>query len=266
MLERNRPFPFTILAIGLLACVTGVVGGSAVHGQEASAVIDPQAIELELNIERRLLAGDVTAYREARRREVGARLRADELAIRFDEQLGAADAVPLRAAREAAAAREELNHAESRAAQALATITERLRRIAQLERLRPQSFGIPEGVKVEEGLAGRWQVALDSGGAFGVFELKLAPDVAFGSLRTPEGGNIAIRGSYDGSELRLEPVRIVGAPTRTFVGTLDPTSGHLQGSWQGSDPATGQPMGAGTWTATRLPAPQTEPIQQEDIE
>ncbi len=263
MPERNRPFPLTILAIGLLACLAG---GELARGQEASVVLDAQGIELQLNVERRLLAGDLTAYREARSREIGARLRADELAARFDEQLGVADAVPLRAAREAATAREELSHAESRAAQALAMITERLRRISQLQRLRPQSFGIPEGVKVEEGLAGRWQVVLDSGGPFGVFELQLAQNVAFGSLRTPEGGNVAIRGSQDGSELRLEPVQIVGAPTRTFVGTLDPASGRLLGSWQGSDPATGQPLGAGTWTATRLPVPQTETIQQEDIE
>ncbi len=263
MPERNRPFRLTILGIGLLV---SVAGGGLARGQEASAVIDPQAIELELKLERRLLAGDVTAYRDARTREVGARLRADELAVRFDEQLVAVDAIPLRAAREAAAARDELSHAEGRATQALATITERLRRIAQLQRLRPQSFGVPLGVKAEEGLAGRWQVALDSGGPFGVFELKLAESVVFGSLLMPEGSTIAIRGSHDAPELRLEPVQIVGAPTRTFIGTLDPASGQLEGSWQGSDPATGQPLSAGTWTATRLPAPQTEPIQQEDIE
>lgn len=253
-----------LLALGLLALLEpGVV--SAQTG-DAPAILDPQSVQLQLTIERRLLASDLAAYREAQTREVGARLHADELAARLDDQLAGESAAPVRAAREAAAAREDLSVAEGRASHALAALTERLRRIALLERLIPGSFGVPEGVKVEEGLAGRWQVALDSLGPLGTLELKLSDGVVFGSLILPDGDKVAIRGSHDGGDLRLEPVVRVGAPTRVFLGTLDPASGQLQGSWQGTDPATGEPAGAGTWTATRLPNSETETIQQEDIE
>ncbi|HEV7669707.1 MAG TPA: hypothetical protein VGS22_14385 [Thermoanaerobaculia bacterium] len=274
-MPRRLPVsPTTILSIGLLAAgLFGVPGvglaparGQESPAQEPPAVVDPQAIAVQVTIERRLLVSDLAAYREARTREVGARLHADELAARLDDQLGGETAQPVRAAREAAEAREELSQAEGRMSHALAALTERLRRIALLERLAPRSFGVPEGVKAEEGLAGRWQVALDSLGPLGTLELQLSDPVVFGSLTTPEGDKVAIRGSHDGNELRLEPVVMVGAPTRTFVGTLDPASGQLQGSWQGSDPATGQPAGAGTWTATRLRDNETETIQQEDIE
>lgn len=233
---------------------------------DAPAVLDRPAIEVQLTVERRLLASDLSTYREARSREVGARLHADELSARLDDQLAGESAAPVRAAREAAAAREELGQAASRTSHALAALTERLRRIALLERLNPASFGVPEGIKAEEGLAGRWQIALDSQGPLGTLELKLSDRVVFGSLTTAEGGTVAIRGSHDGGDLRLEPVVSVGAPTRVFVGTLDPASGQLQGSWQGRDPATGEPAGAGTWTAVRLRDNETETIQQEDIE
>lgn len=250
--------------LGLL----GLLGPGAASAQagDPPAVQDPQAVQLQLTIERRLLASDLAAYREERTREVGARLHADELSARLDEQLGKESAAPVRAAREAAAARDELSQAEGRASHALAALTERFRRIALLERLLPGSFGVPDAVKAEEGLAGRWQVALDSLGPLGTLELKLSEQVVFGSLTTTEGEKIAIRGSHDGGDLRLEPVVSVGAPTRVFVGTLDPASGQLQGSWQGSDPATGEPAGAGTWTAVRLRDNETETIQQEDIE
>lgn len=233
---------------------------------EAPPVLDRPALVVQLTIERRLLASDLSAYREARTREVGVRLRAEEVSARLDDQLATDSAVPVRAARETAAAREELSQAESRTSQALAALLERLRRVALLERLNPTSFGVPEGIKAEEGLAGRWLVGLDSQGPLGVLELKLSGPVVFGSLVTPEGVDIAIRGSHDGGDLRLEPIVRVGAPTLGLAGTLDPASGQLQGSWQGTDPATGEPAGAGTWTAVRQRDDVTETIQQEDIE
>lgn len=253
----------------LLIPLAFVVLGAAGRPTEAEVTPpspDPQAVQLQLTIEKRLLASDLAAYREARTREVGARLHADELSARLDDQLAGDSATPVRSAREAATAREELTEAEGRASHALAALTERLRRIAVLERLMPGSFGVPEAVKTEEGLAGRWQVALDSSEPLGTLDLKLSEQVVFGSLTTPEGDKIGIRGSAEGGDLRLEPVVMVGAPTRVFAGTLDPASGQLQGSWQGSDPATGQSAGAGTWTATRLRTTETETIQQEDIE
>ena len=254
-------------------CLPGLVllallGPNAATAQtdDAPRVLDRAALEVQLTIERRLLASDRSAYREARTREVGVRLRADELSARLDDQLAADAAVPVRAAREAAAAREEMAQAENRTSQALAALLERLRRVALLERLSPASFGVPEGIKTEEGLAGRWLVGLDSLGPLGVLELKLSGPVVFGSLVTPEGPPVAIRGSHDGGDLRLEPIVRVGAPTLGIAGTLDPASGQLQGSWQGSDPASGQPAGAGTWTAVRQRDDITETIQQEDIE
>ncbi len=255
-----------LLAIGLLAVLDPSIASAQAGDPPSVQVQDPQAVQLQLTIERRLLVSDLAAYREARTREVSARLHADELSARLDDQLTGDSAPPVRAAREAASAREELSEAESRASHALSALTERLRRIALLERLVPGSFGVPEAVKTEEGLAGRWQVALDSSGPLGTLELKLSDQVVFGSLTTPEGDKIAIRGSHEGGDLRLEPLVRVGVPTRVFVGTLDPVSGQLQGSWQETDPATGQPAGAGTWTATRLRDIEIETIQQEDIE
>lgn len=250
---------FALLAL-LRPCAAAAQGG------DAPPVLDRPALEVQLTIERRLLASDLSAYREARAKEMGARLHADEVSAKLDDQLAGDSAVPVRAAREAAAARDELIQVEGRTSQALATLLERLRRVALLERLNPASFGVPEGIKAEEGLAGRWQVLLDSQGPLGLLELKLSGPVAFGSLTLPEGGNVAIRGSHEGSDLRLEPIVRFGTPTLAIVGTLDPASGQLQGSWQGSDPATGQPAGAGTWTAVRLRDDVPETIQQEDIE
>lgn len=240
----------------------------AATGQEGEAppVLDRPALEVQLTIERRLLASDLSAYREARAKEMGARLHADEVSARLDDQLAGDSAVPVRAAREAAAARDELDQAQSRTSEALAALLERLRRISLLERLGSASFGVPEGLKPEEGLAGRWQVTLDSQGPLGVLELKLSGPVVFGSLTLPDGGNLAIRGSQEGENLRFEPIVRFGAPTLGLAGTFDPASGRLEGSWQGSDPASGQPSGAGTWTAVRLRDEVTETIQQEDIE
>ncbi len=255
-----------VLASCLLALGLFGAAGEPARAQEGASVLDLQSIELQLAIDRRLLSTDVADYRDARNREIGARLHADEVAVRLDDQLVESSAVPMRAARDAATARADLDRAESQVSSALSALTERLRRIALLERLRAQSLGLPEVAKPEEGLAGRWQITLDSGGPVGILELKLSDQVVFGSLHTAEGETVAIRGGREGKDLKLDPVMIVGAPTRIFEGSLNLATGQLEGSWQASDPASGQPLGAGTWTAIRLRGPATEMIQQEDIE
>ncbi len=233
----------------------------------AEPTFDRARIEVELVLERRLLEGDLTAYREARTQEVGARLRVDELSARLDDQLAQGGATPpVRAAREAAEAREDLDRAAARTTRALDAVLDRLRRIAGLARMAPAAFGVPEAVKTEEGLAGRWRLVLDSVGPLGTAELEIADAVVFGTLTLPDGTRVAIRGSHQGNDLQLEPVAIVGSPTRSLSGGFDRASGQLQGSWQAIDPATGRGTGAGTWTGTRVPADETETIQQEDIE
>ena len=250
-----------LLALGLSG-----VAARAAGAEEAPA--DPEgqraAARLALDLDRQLLSGDAEAYREARARAVGARLRADEIAVRLDEQLAATPigAGAEKAAQEAVAAREELGAAEAREDRALAALEERLRRIDLLDR-RLAGPETARADRADDSVAGRWRLLIDPGTLLGILDLTVAGDVVTGSLQplaaTPP---VAVRGSLANGTIRFEPIAAEGASPRSFTGEIEPKTGRLLGSWQDHDAETGQPTSAGTWSAERL---RGDDIEQEDI-
>jgi hypothetical protein len=60
----------------------------------------------------------------------------------------------------------------------------------------------------------------------------------------------SFRGTYADNHLRLERVDARRGFDSVFLGTVDPATGRLSGTWSANDLASGQPA-RGDWSANR---------------
>jgi hypothetical protein len=234
---------FPCLALIALAALAGAQDNSAARAQ----------IETDLRLERKLLALDLAAYREARNVEQRTRDQVGQVAARLDQSL-AADSVALGTLEgvhlELSSARAAAQIAADRVEWQLQRIEDRLRRIGFLE----GEAGGRAAAAPADPISGRWRVIVLPQNQTGTFELTLNGTLVSGSYQLSGGqssGSVgSFRGTYANNHLRLERVDSRRGFDSVFLGSVDPATGRLSGAWTANDLASGQPA-RGDWSATR---------------
>lgn len=246
-------------AVWLLPCLILALFAARVGAQESS---NPQSavsaasaqIATDLRLERKLLALDLAAYREARTLEQRTRDQVAQATAKLDQALtgdsialGTLESVHL----ELSSARAASQIAADRVEWQLQRIEDRLRRIGFLE----SESGVRAAETPRDPLTGRWSVVVLPQNQTGTFDLTLNGTLVAGSYTLSGGNQVgssagSFRGTYADNHLRLERVDARRGFDSVFLGTVDPATGRLSGTWSANDLASGQPA-RGDWSATR---------------
>ena len=204
-------------------------------------------IDTDLRLERKLLALDLAAYREARALEVRTRDQLATVTGRLDQVL-AAGSVALGTLEgvhmELSSARAASQIAADRVEWQIQRLEDRLRRIGFLE----GEAGRP-GTPTDP-VSGTWQVTVRPQNRTGTWELTLNGTLVTGSYRMNGGAAGSFRGTYTDNRLRLERIDATRGFDSIFLGSVDPATGRMSGSWTAHDLASGQPA-QGDWSAVR---------------
>lgn len=233
----------TLLAVGLASGQT--------PGQDTAATRNAASaqIDVDLRLERKLLALDLAAYREARALELRTRDQLTTVTGRLDQALtgttvalGALEGLHM----ELSAARAASQIAADRVEWQIQRLEDRLRRIGFLE----GEAGRP-GTPTDP-VSGTWRVTVRPQSQAGTWELTLSGTLVTGSYKMDGAGGAAgsFRGTYSENRLRLERVDATRGFDSVYLGTVDPATGRLSGTWTAQDLASGQPA-QGDWSAVR---------------
>jgi hypothetical protein len=248
-----RPAARLLPCLAVLALTVLVVEAQDSQAPRSAVSAASAQIETDLRLERKLLALDLAAYREARATEQRTRDQVAQVAGRLDQALtgtsvalGTLEGVHLELSSAQAASRIAAERMEWQ----LQRIEDRLRRIGFLE----GEVGGRAAAEPRDPLTGHWRVIVLPQNQTGTFDLTLNGTLVAGSY-TLTGGNLAstagsFRGTYADNHLRLERVDARRGFDSTFLGSVDPATGRLSGTWTASDLASGQPA-RGDWSATR---------------
>lgn len=237
---------FTLRALSL-ALLVSFAGLGASAQQPSAASTDQREAQVQLRLERKLLALDLASYREARDRERRIRAQLDESAGRLDTALEG-DSLTLGSL--------EALHDDLVATQAAATIAsnrveEQLRRLE--DRMRRISFLEGEvGMRSAQAdpVTGRWEVTIAPQNVPGVFDLRLDGTVVSGEYTISGFFNGSFRGTFSSGRLRLERIDSTRGFDAVFEGTID-SAGRVTGSWTANELASGQPARGG-WSGARV--------------
>lgn len=236
--------------LGLALMVCGL--GSAAVGQYRDPVLE--VFKAQSEIEKRLLAGDLSALEKAQGDLSDASFRL----LRLGDDL-------VRAEREG----EEVAGLQARSADIARAEAEVSRLIGTCQMLRT-AIGVRRGVleqmateikRLEEAnqgaqddLSGRWTVAIEPGGMKGTFDLRLDGTLVTGVYQLAGGWKGSLRGTLIGEVVRLERIDTQQGFVAVYSGRLAARDGgrQLEGSWNATNLAAGMPA-AGTWVAKREP-------------
>lgn len=233
------------LSLALLLTVS-VLGASAQERPAAQA--DQREVQVQLRLERGLLALDLTSYREARDRQRRIQEQVEAASTRMDEALQG-ESLTLGSL--------EALHDDLVANQAAATIArdrveEQLRRLE--DRMRRISFLEGEaGLRSQQSdpVTGRWEVTIAPQDSAAVFDLRLDGTVVSGEYEISGFFTGSFRGTYSSGRLRLERIDSRRGFDAVFEGTIDPATGRVSGSWTANELASGQPARGG-WSGARV--------------
>lgn len=232
----------------LLSFGSGIAASSA--QERPAAVPDQREVQVQLRLERKLLALDLASYREARDRERRIRAQVEESSTRMDTALQG-ESLTLGSL--------EALHDDLVATQAAVTIAfdrveEQLRRLE--DRMRRISFLEGElGLRSVQSdpVTGRWDVRILPQDAPAVFDLRLDGTVVAGEYEIAGILRGSFRGTYSGGRVRLERIDSRGGFDAVFEGTIDAATGRVRGSWSANELASGQPA-RGDWSGARVGA------------
>jgi hypothetical protein len=242
MNRRPAAWLLACLLLTLLAAAFAPAQETATTRNAASA-----QIETDLRLERKLLSLDLAAYREARALEIRTRDQLTTVTGRLDQAL-AASTVALGTLEgvhmELSAARAASQIAADRVEWQIQRLEDRLRRIGFLE----GEAGRP-GTPTDP-VSGTWQVTVTPQNQTGTWELTLNGTLVSGSYRMSGGAAGSFRGTYSENRLRLERVDATRGFDSVYLGSVDPATGRLSGTWTAQDLASGQPA-QGNWSAVR---------------
>jgi hypothetical protein len=235
------------LALALAAAPAAPQGRGA-----ASTTAGREAIQAQIDVERRLLTRDIAAHADARAREQTARSRLEAAAGLLDDLLRTGGTALTLAAFErlqadVTAARESQRAASARVEEVRNRVGERLRRLSALQ----EELGT--GPRLADPLSGRWQVRVLPQDVAGTFELRLDGTLVSGRYQLADGLAGSLRGTFVDNAVRLERVDAQAGFDSTFLGRVDPAAGRITGTWHANELAAGAPA-SGQWTAERLTA------------
>jgi hypothetical protein len=242
MIRRSATWLLACLVLTLLAVALATAQDTAATRSAAAL-----QIETDLRLERKLLALDLAAFREARTLETRTRDQVATVAGRLDQAL-ASDTVALGTLEglhlELSSARAASQIAADRVEWQIQRLEDRLRRIGFLE----GEAGRP-GTPTDP-ISGTWRVAVMPQNQAGTWTLALNGTLVTGSYKMNGGAAGSFRGTYSDNRLRLERVDATRGFDSVFLGSVDAATGRLSGSWTAQDLASGQPA-QGQWSAVR---------------
>jgi len=210
------------------------------------AALAPQ-VQVELQLERKLLTLDLVGYREARTREQTARGQVDEAMQKLDQAL-AGDSLALGTLEglydALSGARAAAQIAAQRVDWQVQRLGDRMRRISFLE-------GEAGGARQarSDSIAGRWRVLILPQKATGIFDLHVDGTVVSGTYVVGADKG-SLRGFFVDRNLRLERIDAKGGFDSVFLATFDPAAQTISGQWTANELASGQPT-RGDWSAAR---------------
>lgn len=250
MNRRPAAWLFVCLLITLLAAALATGQTTAQESAATRNAVSAQ-IETDLRLERKLLSLDLAAYREARALEVRTRDQLTTVTGRLDQaltgtsmSLGTLESVHM----ELSSARAASQIAADRVEWQIQRLEDRLRRIGFLEGETGRT-GTPT-----DPVSGTWQVTIRPQNQSGTWELTLNGTLVSGTYRMSGGGGGAaagsFRGTYTDNRLRLERVDATRGFDSVFLGSVNPATGRMSGSWTAQELASGQPA-QGDWSAVR---------------
>jgi hypothetical protein len=255
MTRRFAGWLLPCLVLALLAALTLLAAAQDTTGPRTAASIQ---IETDLRLERKLLALDLAAYREARTLEQRTRDQVAQVTGRLDQALtgdsmalGTLESVHLELSSSRAASQIAIDRVEWQ----IQRIEDRLRRIGFLEGEMGGGGRPSIAETARDPLSGRWRVVILPQNQTGTFDLTLNGTQVSGSY-TLTGGSLtgsttgSLRGTYADNRLRLERIDSRRGSDSAFVGSVDSATGRLSGTWTANDLASGQPA-RGDWSATR---------------
>lgn len=218
--------------------------------ERPAASSDQREVQVQLRLERGLLALDLSSYREARDRQRRIQAQVETSSTRMDEALQG-ESLTLGSL--------EALHDDLVATQAAATIA-RDRVEDQLRRLedRMQRISFLEGElglrsQQADPVTGRWEVTILPQDSAAVFDLRLDGTVVSGEYVISGLFTGSFRGTYSGGRLRLERIDSRRGFDAVFEGTVDAATGRVTGSWTANELASGQPARGG-WSGARVGA------------
>lgn len=255
-----RALPIALILSYASLAGPGTTAGAAQERPAASP--DQREIQVQLRLERKLLALDLASYREARDRERRIRAQVEESSTRMDTALQG-ESLTLGSL--------EALHDDLVATQAAVTIAfdrveEQLRRLE--DRMRRISFLEGEiGLRSVQSdpVTGRWDIRILPQDAPAVFDLRLDGTVVSGEYEIAGILTGSFRGTYSGGRVRLERIDSRGGFDAIFEGTLDPGTGRVRGSWSANELASGQPA-RGDWSGARVGAIPGDDGQDDEDE
>jgi hypothetical protein len=245
MNRRPAVWLLACLALSFLAVALAPAQETATTRNAATPAM--AQIETDLRLERKLLSLDLAAYREARALEMRTRDQLTTVTGRLDQALtgtsmalGTLEGIHM----ELSSARAASQIAADRVEWQIQRLEDRLRRIGFLE----GEAGRP-GTPTDP-VSGTWRVTVRPQNQTGTWELALNGTLVTGSYRMSGGAAGSFRGTYTDNRLRLERVDATRGFDSVFLGSVDPATGRLSGSWTAQDLASGQPA-QGDWSAVR---------------
>jgi hypothetical protein len=245
---NRRPAAWLLVCL-LLTLLAAAFATGQTPAQETATTRNAASaqIETDLRLERKLLSLDLAAYREARALEVRTRDQLTAVTGRLDQVL-AASSVALGTLEgvhmELSSARAASQIAADRVEWQIQRLEDRLRRIGFLE----GEAGRP-GTPTDP-VSGTWQVTVRPQNQTGTWVLTLNGTLVSGSYRMNGGAAGSFRGTYADNRLRLERVDATRGFDSVYLGSVDPATGRMGGSWTAQDLASGQPA-QGDWSAVR---------------
>lgn len=218
--------------------------------QDTARTAASAQLQSDLQLERKLLALDLVGYREARTREQTT-LQSVNQAMQSLDQALAGDSLALGTLEtlfdNLSAARAASQIAAERVDWQIQRLQDRMRRISFLE-------GEAGGRSLRnESVAGRWTVQILPQNLTGTFDLRLDGAVVSGTYTVQGGASGSLRGTSVDNRLRLERIDSKGGFDSVFLGTFDPATQRITGSWTANELASGQPS-RGDWSAVRAGA------------
>lgn len=239
--------PAAWLLVCLLLTLVAVALAQETAATRSAATPAMAQIETDLRLERKLLALDLAAYREARALEIRTRDQLTTVTGRLDQAL-ASSTVALGTLEnvhmELSSARAASQIAADRVEWQIQRLEDRLRRIGFLE----GEAGRPD--TPTDPVSGTWQVTVRPQNQTGTWELTLNGTLVTGSYRMSGGAAGSFRGTFSDNRLRLERVDATRGFDSVYLGSVNPATGGLSGTWTAQELASGQPA-QGDWSAVR---------------
>lgn len=211
-------------------------------------------LEMQIEVEERLLDRSRQAYRRARNLQRQEEDRLTSLEARLDDLLESnrPDRNALRRLEDSV--RETRVVATDRAERATELREQIENQIARIEVLSDLRTNLP---RVEDPLSGEWQLRVFPQGQMGMMDLDLDGTLVTGTYVLDGGFSGSLRGTLVGNHVRLERIDAERGFDIVYEGELDRTTGRIEGGWRATQLNRPGPAG-GEWVAQR-----SEPEEEE---